>query len=132
MVRNLSPVNRFLSRLLLIFLLTWLPVQFAWAAVSGYCAHETAGSGGAAHFGHHDHQHDHANDDAGEATQPGGSHDANGAHPDCASCHFGVAVPPAGGADTVSAQRDTVIESVAIPPLSPPSARPERPNWRPA
>nr|ART41037.1 L611 [uncultured bacterium] len=44
-------MRRWLSILLLVF----LPFQFSWAAVAGYCQHETGAA--AQHFGHHDHQH---------------------------------------------------------------------------
>ncbi|MCA0175635.1 MAG: hypothetical protein LCH73_05000 [Proteobacteria bacterium] len=36
-------------------LLTLLPLQFGWAAVAPYCAHEA--SPAAEHVGHHSHQH---------------------------------------------------------------------------
>lgn len=131
-MHNPSIVKRLLSRLLLMFLLAWLPAQFAWAALSGYCAHEAEGSRAAAHFGHHEHQHEPVNGAAGDGTQPTDLHDANGAHPDCAACQFGFGLPQAGAVATVSAQRFSMIETASIPPLSPPLARPDRPNWRPA
>ena len=47
-------------RIFAIVLLTFLPLQFSWAAVGSYCGHET--QAGVEHFGHHDHQH-HASSD---------------------------------------------------------------------
>jgi hypothetical protein len=41
-------MRRWLSILILVF----LPFQFTWAAVGGYCQHETGAA--AQHFGHHD------------------------------------------------------------------------------
>ena len=78
-----------MRRLVLIFMMCLLPLQWSLAAAASVCEHEQ----GAAHFGHHEHRHgdDASADDAGtpvnEALQP---------HPDCHSCHgIGVAYLPA-------------------------------------
>jgi hypothetical protein len=56
-------------RIFVIFLLALLPLQFSWAAVASYCAHETQAN--AAHFGHHDHAHGHQlQADAGPGLDP--------------------------------------------------------------
>ncbi|MFN0162887.1 MAG: hypothetical protein ACKVQQ_16775 [Burkholderiales bacterium] len=117
-------MKRLASRLLLMLLVLWLPVQFAWAAVGSYCAHEAAGSS-AAHFGHHDHQHNGVE----EAAEPA---DKNDAHADCAACHFGVAAPHAIMTSSSTAQPFVVSDGMAGAPTSAPATRPERPNWRPA
>ena len=54
-------MRRWLATLLLVL----LPFQFSWAAVGGYCQHETGAA--AKHFGHHNHQHQ---ADAGEHETP--------------------------------------------------------------
>lgn len=68
------------KKLLLIFLLVLLPLQFCWAAAAAYCQHE--GEKTAQHFGHHSHQHDPAADlpDDGESVIK--------AHADCGYCHL--------------------------------------------
>lgn len=45
---------RSVKKLILIFLLAILPLQYAWAAAAAYCQHEQEMS---AHFGHHTHEH---------------------------------------------------------------------------
>ncbi len=108
----------------IIFLLTLLPLQLSWAAVSTYCQHETGAA--AQHFGHHEHQH-HADETAqdGNGTKTLGTVDA-----DCPVCHAGCAT--------------ALHESPAMPLLysasdvhtgprfllsSPHPTLPERPNW---
>jgi len=44
-----------MKRLFLIIIMTWLPFQMSWAAVTGYCQHEQGRA--AQHFGHHTHKH---------------------------------------------------------------------------
>lgn len=67
-------------------LLLILPVQFAWAAATGYCRHETGEA--AKHFGHHEHQH--------RVTPEGASKDSKapsslGADSDCGVCQLSAA-----------------------------------------
>lgn len=45
---------RSVKKLILIFLLSILPLQYAWAAAAAYCQHEQEMS---THFGHHSHEH---------------------------------------------------------------------------
>ncbi|MBA4092595.1 MAG: hypothetical protein C0489_00775 [Candidatus Accumulibacter sp.] len=107
-------MRRWLATLLLVL----LPFQFSWAAVGGYCQHETGAA--AKHFGHHNHQHQ---ADAGEHETPKGN--ALGAvDSDCSACH----------AASVAALPALAASSCAIPwfpasPAAPPGAQPERPNW---
>lgn len=79
-----------MRRLVLIFMMCLLPLQWSWAAAARVCEHEQT----AAHFGHHEHRH------GGDADAPAGeaSASANEAlqlHPDCHTCHgIGVAYLP--------------------------------------
>jgi hypothetical protein len=80
-----------MRRLLFIFLMVVLPVQWTWAAAASVCAHEQQD---AAHFGHH--QHDHQ--DAAQATEPADDSRTGSLseHPDCGVCHAAAsAVVPA-------------------------------------
>ena len=64
-------MRRWLSILLLVF----LPFQFSWAAVAGYCQHEADAA--SQHFGHHEHQ----QQDAGPSKQRPPSHRSYAQHP---------------------------------------------------
>jgi len=115
-----------MRRWLAILLLVFLPFQFSWAAVAGYCQHETGAA--AQHFGHHEHQHH--SDDAGSADSTDAKALSGGIDSDCLACH----------ASCVAA-----LTSVVATPLvaiafvdhhwhlgalaSPPAVQPERPNW---
>jgi hypothetical protein len=46
---------RRMTRILLIFLLTMLPLQMTWAVAAVYCVHESSAS--VTHVGHHEHEH---------------------------------------------------------------------------
>ena len=75
-----------MRRFFFLILLLILPVQFAWAAATGYCRHETGEA--AKHFGHHEHQH--------RTTQEGASKDSKapsslGADSDCGVCQLSAA-----------------------------------------
>lgn len=113
-----------MRRWLPILLLTLLPLQLSWAAVSVYCQHETDAA--AQHFGHHEHQHnadDKAKDDNGPKTL--GAVDA-----DCPTCHAGCAtalqespvMPVMYSASDVHTDQQILLSS-------PPPTLPERPNW---
>lgn len=67
------------KKLLLIFLMMLLPVQYTWSAAAVYCQHEQDAP---PHLGHHAHQHKAASD---EAKEPG---KVNAADADCAYCHL--------------------------------------------
>ena len=66
------------------WLMIVLPVQFTWAAASGFCGHESGIA--AKHFGHHEHKH------SGQA-QTKETKAASLSHADCEMCHFGFSVP---------------------------------------
>jgi hypothetical protein len=111
-----------MRRWLAVFLLVFLPLQFAWAAAAGYCQHETDAA--AQHLGHHQHQHD-ADGDGVPDSPP-----LDGTDNDCGTCH-------AGGVVAIVADLDLphgagVAPAIAWSPgslTSLPAAEPERPNW---
>jgi hypothetical protein len=117
-----------MRRFLAIFLLVFLPFQFSWAAVAGYCQHEAEGS--AQHFGHHEHKHQadavaEAHDSAPDTQLLGGIDN------DCGACHAGCCAAALLGDESLS---PLSLASLTIPwlknPLaSPPNTQPERPNW---
>lgn len=113
-------MRRWLSILILVF----LPFQFTWAAVAGYCQHETDAA--SQHLGHHEHKHQaDAHQDGAPDTKLTGGIDN-----DCRTCHAGCVVAIFGSLALPLATRI----SLAIPwppgiPTAPPSTQPERPNW---
>ena len=125
--------SRSMRRWLAILLLVLLPVQFTWAMVADYCAHEPDAT--AAHFGHHDHEsHGHAAaeptlGDAGDQATPD---DPASPAPqvDCGHCHghsigmFDVPAPVAGQA--FSSASLSAVEALRADHLPP---KPERPQW---
>lgn len=116
---------------LCVFLLTLLPFQFSWAAVTGYCAHESGTQ--VRHLGHHQHAHGDTTADAADS-QPADDDGRVSASvdPDCGHCHgLGVGMlmpwdPMAGLART----RDST-PSTASGRLLRPTAPPDRPQWPP-
>ncbi len=91
-----------MQRLVLLFLLLLLPVQWTWSAAASVCRHE-ASTQQSRHFGHHAHEHAQAEsqrlasepahaaatpDQPADPAQPGDadSRDAQ-VHADCAACH---------------------------------------------
>lgn len=85
-----------MRRIFFILLLAILPTQFAWAAATGYCRHETGDA--TKHFGHHEHQHRATEDGASSDTQAASSVNAHAnananADSDCAMCQLSVAQP---------------------------------------
>lgn len=130
-----------MRRLLLTFLLVFLPLQSIWAAASPYCAHEAAPQ--ASHFGHHAHEHhagasmEHAESSvspgAGEALDLkalGNTGSGAMADIDCHACHG------AGSGMALSTNAQAIVVTVARPAHQvpqawghPPLSRPERPNW---
>jgi hypothetical protein len=121
---------------LIALLLIVVPLQASWAAVGGYCLHESGTA--AQHVGHHEHQHEHqlesdfANDNPAknvvEETTPLNS--SGIADSDCAVCHATACailstsiVPPHAEllSATVSRPPDQALSAIAYPP--------ERPNW---
>lgn len=71
-----------MRRLILVFVMCLLPLQWSWAAAASLCSHETGGS----HFGHHEHQHDACASTAQDADASTSAERAGG-HPDCQVCH---------------------------------------------
>jgi len=128
-------------RLLAIFLLAMFPLQFSWAAVASYCAHESQ----AGHFGHHDHVH-HAHTGSGTAPDAGadltssldeaavvkGEKLPGAMDVDCGHCHgtfSAMLTLPMGLPGALS----TALPSVTLDEAGGAHAptRPERPQWLP-
>lgn len=121
-----------MRRLLLTFLLLFMPLQSIWAAASPYCGHEAAPQ--ASHFGHHVHEHQadaSAEPSKAEVTPDHKALATSGAADmDCHACHG------AGSGMTLSASAQAIVVSIARPAAATASAlvhaplsRPERPNW---
>lgn len=121
-----------MRRLLLVFLLLFMPLQSIWAAASPYCGHEAAPQ--ASHFGHH--VHEHQADEQAAPSQTSETPDHRGlatsgtADMDCHACHG------AGSGMALSASAQAIVVSVGRPAsqaapawVHPPLSRPERPNW---
>jgi hypothetical protein len=113
-----------MKKYLAIFLLLLLPMQMSWAAVTGYCQHETEVS--SKHLGHHSHEHQSMENDRSSETSP---HLAELDH-DCASCHLGCA------AALTSQQSALALTSLDQHPFDyhgnfskRSKAPPERPQW---
>jgi hypothetical protein len=113
-----------MKRFLAIILLALLPLQFSWAAVAGYCQHESEVT--ANHLGHHSHDHQAA--DQHEPVKDGAS--SAEAHHDCATCHLGCSVALASDltTPTAAADRDYPFDYNVNPSLAL-TKRPERPQW---
>jgi len=113
-----------MKRYLAIFLLVLLPLQFSWAAVAGYCQHESEVT--ANHPGHHSHDHQAA--DQHEPVKDGVS--SAGVHHDCATCHLGCSAALASDltTPTAAADRDYPFDYDVDPSLAL-TERPERPQW---
>lgn len=118
---TVCPVRKWL----VIFLLVFMPLQLSWAAVAGYCRHETGAA--AKHFGHHDHQHKTA-DGKDASSDPAKT---IGGDPDCSSCHAGClsALP---GVVTVASLAESSLHTAdhGTHLTSPPFERLDRPRWR--
>lgn len=116
-----------MRRWLAILLLTLLPLQFSWAAVTVYCGHESGEQ--AQHLGHHEHQHaDQAGADDGGApadpTAPAGfDFDCGHCHGTCAS----LPTPVVGLAALSVAAHPTVASDRSLRTLA--QSPPERPQW---
>ena len=134
-----------MHRMLLVFLLVFLPLQSIWAAASPYCGHESAPQ--ASHFGHHVHDHQaaahqadlHGSDakaapaepsQAGETSDHKALTSSGAVDMDCHACHG------AGSGMVWSAGAPALVVAVARPAaqtapvlVHPPLSRPERPNW---
>jgi len=120
-----------MRRLLLIFLVVLLPLQFAWAGAAAYCSHEQADSQQEYtwHFGHHAHEHkaDNSHDDSARPAKSAKLPDG-----DCNACHFPGSHGLFGEMRLTSGHhfvtvryrlRDSAFGSIPAPV-------PERPQWR--
>ncbi len=108
-----------MHRMLLVFLLVFLPLQSIWAAASPYCGHESAPQA-SQHFGHHvhDHQADLHGDDADAAPAAAYAGDTSDhkaltssgtVDMDCHACHG------AGSGMVWSAGAQALVVAVALP-----------------
>ncbi len=84
-----------MRRLVLVFMMMLLPLQWSWAAAASVCQHEANG----AHFGHHEHKRDNCSQadvpDTAEKSDQNSDDPSLGKHPDCQVCHgVGVAHVP--------------------------------------
>lgn len=115
-----------MRRWLPILLLALLPLQLSWAAVSGYCEHETGVA--AQHVGHHEHKHSaKATDQAENGDKTLAAFDV-----DCSICHA-ASCPMALQASPKVPLLHVAADMHGGEPVrltSALSALPERPNWR--
>lgn len=112
-----------MKKLLLIFLLAILPLQFSWAAAAVYCQHENEVN--TQHIGHHEHQHktSHADDESKDSSKIK-------LHADCVSCHGSTASFAILSTDAqLHAPSAHVIAADAYMLNSTHLSRPERPKW---
>jgi hypothetical protein len=113
-----------MKKYLAIFLLALLPLQFSWAAVVGYCQHETSVT--AKHPGHHTHEHQSADhQESSKKTSPSASMDH-----DCVTCHLSCTAALTTNLNTTplatSDSHQLYVQS-SLSQLS--RERPERPKW---
>ncbi|QTD44957.1 hypothetical protein [Ottowia testudinis] len=113
-----------MRKLLAIFMLMFIPLQFSWAVAATYCQHENGAA--AKHFGHHDHQHKTA-DGKDASSDPAKT---IGGDPDCASCHAGC-LSALSGAVTIASLAESFLYTADYGArLSPPPFEHlERPKW---
>jgi hypothetical protein len=118
---------------LCVVLLALLPFQFSWAAVAGYCTHESNTQ--VRHLGHHEHVHDDAAADstADAAVNPADDGRASASiDPDCGHCHgLGVGLLMPWDAMTGPAQVRDSAPSTAAGRWLRVTAPPDRPQWLP-
>jgi soluble P-type ATPase len=121
---TIPPMRRWLSILLLVF----LPFQFSWAAVAGYCQHETGAAithSTSAIMTTSIRLRDADQDGTPDAKTLGGGIDGDcvACHASCAAAIFSMASLPA------SSSASFVIPWLPGNLTTPPLAHPERPNW---
>jgi len=113
---------------LIVVMLALLPLQFSWAALATFCAHEAGPA--AQHPGHHEHQH--LNAPAAEpGSTPTGQELPAGFDFDCGHCHAGCASLPASArtfAALSSGSRPAPRAERNVGTLA--QSPPERPQWR--
>jgi hypothetical protein len=119
-----------MQRWIVILLLVFTPLQLSWAAVSGYCQHESNTSSQAQHPGHHEHEHK-SGDSASDSKVPTSKmNNFDGTDTDCASCHAGCCaalivqteIPSSQVPQHMTATQTELFFRSAI-------ERPERPQW---
>lgn len=119
---------RTMKRLLLLFLMVFLPLQMSWGAVESYCEHEKGRA--AQHFGHHDHKHDASYDklQAKDKQKPQGKVVVD---PDCDRCHHAHAsMAPMPTAQLVCPLGTVAVSSTVLPYRSHIPDTPFRPDRR--
>lgn len=116
-----------MRRLIVIFIVAFLPLQGAWATMAEYCMHESGAGADTRHFGHHFHKHQPSTGDS----QSDSSQGKGGPDRDCGFCHLNLKlVPP------TSFAAPLYTELYLVAPPSPPHfsshipKAPERPNWQ--
>jgi hypothetical protein len=118
---------------LCVVLLALLPVQFSWAAVTGYCTHESNAQ--VRHLGHHQHAHGDAAADSTADTAASAADDGRASasiDPDCGHCHgLGVGLPMPGEAMAGPAKARDSVPSTAPGRWLRVIAPPDRPQWLP-
>lgn len=116
-----------MRRFLIWFLILFLPLQASWAAVTGYCQHESGLA--AEHLGHHEHEHDSSLTEktTGKTTplNPSGATDS-----DCSFCNANLTAIPSSGAQRLPAPALAALPAKPPPPaLTAFGVPPERPDW---
>jgi len=116
-----SIMRKWLASLLVVF----MSAQFAWAAVSPYCAHDEKGKA-ALHFGHHEHEHgpsaanSSSEPESQDSTEPAHGHHHHGG---------GLGVITSLPLPFVDAPRTLLLGGNAAILTDAPAARIERPKW---
>lgn len=119
-----------MHRLVAIFLLVFMPLQLSWAAVSGYCQHESDVSASVQHPGHHEHEHN-SGDTLSDTKAPTSKvSNLDGSDTDCASCHAGCCAALGTQIQmTASESPERITASKAEFLFRSALERPERPQW---
>ncbi len=118
--------------LLISLLLLVIPLQVSWAAVGGYCKHESGAA--TQHLGHHEHQHEsNVTSDyvaKGAIEEPTQLNSSGFADSDCAICHASaVAVLTASTNRPCSEPLSASVSGLPDQASTAISYPPERPNW---
>ena len=135
-VATASPLHcAAMRRLVLLFLILILPLQWSWAAVASVCLHETGSA--AQHLGHHDHEHAAVLDDTTADTTTNTTADTGGVKvwfdADCCSYHglsmaslisVPAAHPVCNGSVLLGYSAHSRPDHVPDQPLRPPLPRP--------
>lgn len=113
-----------MKRLLAIILLVLLPLQFNWAAATGYCLHESGVT--AKHSDHHSHDHQAADQHESDADVASSA----GVHHECATCHLVCAAALTSDLATpvAATEKDRPFDN-RVNFSRTLTERPERPQW---